>query len=676
MLKYTGDTKNLRVAKFFQAISSRMHLKSALVKAGHMIFRFAAQAPKLHNIYQNSLLHSTFLSKTVHIIHYRANLENLEVETRSLQSSLAPASRSRTLAASAFPPPPSLTMAVEVSLNTPLAEALSNVVQPKLSEVGWSTGGLDDSALGEYIILMLVNGKTQEQIAAELSNDLLNLGPDDSGAIDFSKWLFEQVELLNSQLNGGSAPQGPSAQPGQTVQSHPNDSRLSQGERRQSGGGGALDAVIGEAMDGVQEGNMYAALQKARFLVTALLTSLNRPTGPKSMRNGSRTGNKRLMGQLSKAMDRSSDAVLHRVRPQQGTERINMHNRQPPKGPRNDHSRNQRMPSNGRLMSMSNGPILNGGHSGPPLQMTPQQQMSLIAMYEEQARMMSQIFSPQQQQLFMPGLAQPAINPAFHNSHPQAPQPGRSLFERVESNPQRQNGAMNKRSQQNGGSFHTRNQQNGTSAVDSLQVSTNGDLSSSMEVESSQTNSSEQSPDTICKFNLSCTKKDCPFAHQSPAAPPGTTIDVNDTCPFGAACKNRKCVARHPSPAQKAVHHAEQECKFFPNCTNASCPFRHPTMPMCRNGADCTREGCKFTHVKIMCKFNPCLNPTCPYKHIEGQKRGAFDDKVWVADGGQEKGHVSERKFVDDAMVEEELIVPDNQAHESQPSSLGAEVVT
>ena len=57
-------------------------------------------------------------------------------------------------------------MAVEVALNTPLAEALGNVVQPKLTEVGWSTGGLDDSALTEYIILMLVNGKTQEQIAA------------------------------------------------------------------------------------------------------------------------------------------------------------------------------------------------------------------------------------------------------------------------------------------------------------------------------------------------------------------------------------------------------------------------------------------------------------------------------------------------------------------------------
>lgn len=94
-------------------------------------------------------------------------------------------------------------MSVEVALQTPLAHALNTVIQPKLVEVGWSTGGDDDSALSEYIILMLVNGKTQEQIAAELSGELLNLGPDDPGAREFSQWLFEQLELLNSQHGAG-----------------------------------------------------------------------------------------------------------------------------------------------------------------------------------------------------------------------------------------------------------------------------------------------------------------------------------------------------------------------------------------------------------------------------------------------------------------------------------------
>ncbi|KAG7006337.1 hypothetical protein G7Y79_00015g039270 [Physcia stellaris] len=540
-------------------------------------------------------------------------------------------------------------MAVEVTLNSPLAEALSNVVQPKLSEVGWSTGGLDDSALTEYIILMLVNGKTQEQIAAELSNDLLNLEPDDSGAIEFAAWLFNQVEELHVQINGGPTSQTQSGQQEYSERAQYDAARLARQNRKLSNGSAdSPDTEMGEAVPNSQDGAI--------------------PTGPKSMRNGSRNGShnsRRLIGQLSKAMDRSSDAVLHRVRPQQGTERINMHNRQPPKGPRIDQARNLRPVPNGRP-AMPNTRIPNGGSGSAIPNMTPQQQMQLFAMYEEQARMMSQIFSPTHQQMLMPGMPQPAINPAFRNGiNQQNPAAGRSLFERVEANPQRQNGQFRRQNQINGGSSFSSNHSNAAQASDDQQ-GFNGDISSSMEVESSQTNPNESSPDTTCRYNLTCTKKDCPFSHQSPAAPPGTTIDVNDPCPFGAACRNRKCVGRHPSPAQKASHQSEQDCKFFPSCTNASCPFRHPTMPMCRNGADCTREGCKFTHVNITCRYNPCLNAACPYKHAEGQKRGVFDDKVWVADGGRERGHVSERKFVDNEEEGEELIVPDHQGQGSQ----------
>lgn len=95
-------------------------------------------------------------------------------------------------------------MSVQVVTQTPLADALHQALLPKLVEVGWGSGGDDDAALSEYIILMLVNGKTQDQIAAELAGDLLNLGPDDPGARDFSRWLFEQVETLNQQLNSGA----------------------------------------------------------------------------------------------------------------------------------------------------------------------------------------------------------------------------------------------------------------------------------------------------------------------------------------------------------------------------------------------------------------------------------------------------------------------------------------
>ncbi|KAL8727781.1 MAG: hypothetical protein Q9166_005836 [cf. Caloplaca sp. 2 TL-2023] len=528
-------------------------------------------------------------------------------------------------------------MPVEVSLNTPLADALSNVIQPKLTELGWSTGGLDDSALGEYIVLMLVNGKTQEEIASELSDDLLSNGPGDSGAKEFAKWLFEQVHLLHSQIAGDRAPHIQPVSQGQAIPSHQNEEAPPYDQNTQLGASGSPDADMSEAMDDVQEGPI--------------------PTGPKSMRNGSRTGNRRLMGQLSKAMDRSGDAMLHRVRHQQGTERVNMHNRQPPKGPRVDPSWNQRGPSSLRPLGASNGGAPNGGMAGPLMNASPQQQMALLAMLEEQARMMSQMFSPQQQS-FVPRMPQLAINPNFRpGNEVQNQQSDRSLFERVERPLNRPNGKFNKRQQVNSTGLQSRNQQSNEATAETAQDAANGDLTSSMEVESSQKSQSEQSSDTICKFNLKCTKQDCPFAHQSPAAPPGTTLDLSSGCPFGARCQNRKCVMRHPSPSQNPAHSTTEDCRFFPNCTNLTCPFRHPvstaSMPLCRFGENCTRPGCKFKHDTVMCKFNPCLNPSCPYKHAEGQQKGTFGDKVWTAEGDQEKGHVSERKFIDDNVAEE-----------------------
>lgn len=374
-----------------------------------------------------------------------------------------------------------------------------------------------------------------------------------------------------------------------------------------------------------------------------------------------------MMGQISKAMDRTNDSMLHRVRSQPGgSGRINTHAREMPKGPRNFQGGNNRMPPGrpqmGGPMGMPPGMGMpgqmprGGGPGGPGanmMQMNPQQQMQMMALLEEQARMMSQI---------VPGMVPPAINPAFQNgSNPNAQQ-GRSLFERVErQHPKPQNG-----------NFANRPNHNGTPAPKPHDQDT--DMSTGMDTkpDSSATGmevdggSAEPGPDSVCRFNLKCTRRDCPYAHQSSAAPEGVPVDVSDHCPFGAACKNRKCLGRHPSPAQKISHQSEELCRFFPNCTNPNCAFKHPSMPMCRNGADCNVTGCKFSHLQIACKFHPCLNRSCPYKHSEGQ-RGAFTDKVWKADGTEDESpHVSERKFITDDDGEEELIKPADPSTQNQ----------
>lgn len=68
------------------------------------------------------------------------------------------------------------------------------------------------------------------------------------------------------------------------------------------------------------------------------------------------------------------------------------------------------------------------------------------------------------------------------------------------------------------------------------------------------------------------------------------------------------------------------------------------------------------------------MNPACAFKHVEGQKRGKFDDKVWVADSAKE--HVSERKFVDENGVEELIIPGASEAGLSQASTATAELTT
>lgn len=134
-------------------------------------------------------------------------------------------------------------MSADMTVESPLAQQLHQLIQPKLVEVGWSTGGSDDSALAEYIILMLVNGKTQEQIASELSGDLLNLGPDDPGARDFSQWLFALVDQLKQ---GDTAPAGDDASAFATTEE--------------------ADAIMGDAQDSTGQ-NVYVQNSRSHTVI-------------------------------------------------------------------------------------------------------------------------------------------------------------------------------------------------------------------------------------------------------------------------------------------------------------------------------------------------------------------------------------------------------------------------
>lgn len=391
------------------------------------------------------------------------------------------------------------------------------------------------------------------------------------------------------------------------------------------------------------------------------------PTGPKAMRNGSGAqaarparGGGRMLSQLNRSMNRNNDdSALHRVRGAGGgIGRVNSHARDAPKGPRGQNvGRGIEAMANGRGMGNANMNMGQGSQNGMPMgggmpgmpqmdgqnnmpgMLNPQQQMALMAMYEQQAQMMQQIFSG--------GSAgpRPHVNPNFNQNNRNGPRT--PLHQRMDRS-QQGNRGMNP----NARPFAKKEGQDETMADGATEI---GD---GMEVERSRPEPSA----TMCKYNLRCTNPDCIFVHQSPAAVPGTPVDMNDTCDYGAACKNKKCVGKHPSPAQRQKFQSEQECAFWPNCRDpSSCPYKHPTTKPCKNGADCTTEGCTFAHSAVMCKFNPCLNPRCPYKHAAGQKKN--NTNVWVAP--KEGEHVSERKFIDEAQQEELIIPGQNQANES-----------
>lgn len=76
------------------------------------------------------------------------------------------------------------------------------------------------------------------------------------------------------------------------------------------------------------------------------------------------------------------------------------------------------------------------------------------------------------------------------------------------------------------------------------------------------------------------------------------------------------------------------------------------TIP-CKFGVNCTRPNCIYNHeIAIPCRYHPCLNDQCLFKHAEGQQPNK--NKVWTP---QVNGSSTmERKFAYNT-AEERIIV-------------------
>ncbi|KAF3905953.1 hypothetical protein ABW21_db0202143 [Orbilia brochopaga] len=531
-------------------------------------------------------------------------------------------------------------MTVQLQSGTPLAEQLSAAVQQKIVEIGWSSDGEDASPLSEYIVLMLVNGKTESQITSELSGDLLGLGPEDESVKVFINWMFAELERLSKELGGGSTsatgsgglPTGP-AENGQAPDStsRPDEEMAEDGHEN-----------IG--LDGI-------------------------PTGPKAMRNQKTRRPGGIYNQIQRTMDRANDP-LRRVQNNRGNDPSRIQKHDPLRGPRQGFptgpmAMNQRHMGRGQHPPHMQSTYMNaaGMNQGfGPMMMSPEQQFQFLQMMEQQARMMG---------MMAPGGFMPPMDPA---------QPGRSLFDRVDNGPKA--GANNP---PNGTNNHNQNHNNHHQHQKPRQQA-GGDMDMDDGTETGTDGDAQGQEDVACKFGLRCTKADCPFAHQSPASDPSRPVAfvAGEKCTFGLNCKNKKCTSSHPSPASAGGTAApkptyeQQDCKFWPNCKNPHCPFKHPTnstMPPCRFGSACTKPNCAFAHapqtLDVPCKFKPCLNPHCQYKHEDGQQQGIFENKTWTPG----KPHMSDRRFVTYDGEDEELIIPGQPPSSSGTNTASAAAI-
>ncbi|SPO29728.1 related to NAB2 - nuclear polyadenylated RNA-binding protein required for nuclear mRNA export [Ustilago trichophora] len=210
---------------------------------------------------------------------------------------------------------------------------------------------------------------------------------------------------------------------------------------------------------------------------------------------------------------------------------------------------------------------------------------------------------------------------------------------------------------------------------------------------------------SICRWNVGCTNPMCPYSHASPAnagpgGDPNALVLSQQNCRFGARCTNKDCTRSHVSPAVAKIQaRSAAPVSFTPSAStstsailpasaSAAAPAAAATLSMdtalpnqtgsrpCRFGAACTRADCFFSHPpsrtlttstssNTPCRFGlGCTRPNCFFSHPPGQRASATTTATTTAGargGTAERLHVFATAAAPDE--EMEVIIPGSHSN-------------
>ncbi|GAA96905.1 uncharacterized protein L969DRAFT_90320 [Mixia osmundae IAM 14324] len=116
-----------------------------------------------------------------------------------------------------------------------------------------------------------------------------------------------------------------------------------------------------------------------------------------------------------------------------------------------------------------------------------------------------------------------------------------------------------------------------------------------------------------CEHQADCTDKDCPKRHISSAQKNPELVQASAIAYLSKA----PSAPQYPPPSSFGPSHKQgAPCKFGAKCTRPGCYFVHPwdhagaQQTTCRFGADCTRADCKFAHPPGRARKTPNLSQT------------------------------------------------------------------